>query len=180
MRRCDESQFFGIDIDIPDDPVAFIKGKVIELLNYLGYEWPTTNTSILDGWSEQWNALKGRLDSYIDDLETGLAQILATNEGAIPDAYRTYMASDESNLHSLKTISSTTSIAASAYTGASILITGLRAYVIGQILLDAVSLAAAIVTGGASAGASFLIKQGAGMLINIAIDQAISELLGGS
>lgn len=44
--------------------------------------------------------------------------------------------------------------------------------------MDAVSIAAAILTGGASAAVSLLAKKGATMLINIAIDQAINDLMG--
>ena len=54
---------------LPGDPVAFVKDKVIEILNYMGYEWPSTDSGVLDGWAEQWDGLQAQLNSYISDLE---------------------------------------------------------------------------------------------------------------
>ncbi|EPH05540.1 hypothetical protein HMPREF1531_00969 [Propionibacterium sp. oral taxon 192 str. F0372] len=59
------------------------------------------------------------------------------------------------------------------------LIRTLRVVVIGKILLDAISLAAAIISGGASAAVSVLVRTGASAAINVIIDQTINELLGG-
>ncbi len=171
--------WFDVEVDIPADPVAFIKEKVIALLNYLGYEWPVTDTGVLDSWAARWDSLNTQLNSYVTDLESGVRRVKATNEGDAINAMAAYMGGSESNLHSLTTVRDAAPLAANGYRAASMPVTGLRAYVIGQIILDAVSLAAAIISGGLSAGASFLAKQGVGALINIAIDQAINQLLGG-
>lgn len=79
----------------------------------------------------------------------------------------------------LKSIAAAAPVAAASYHGAATLVRGLRTIVIGKLILDAVSLAAAIISGGASAGASFLIRTGVGAAINVAIDQAMNALLGG-
>lgn len=55
-----EVTFLGLEVTIPDDPVAFIKAKAIELLNHLGYEWPTSNEDMLDQWAELWGELLSR------------------------------------------------------------------------------------------------------------------------
>ena len=144
----------------------------------MGYEWPSTDSGVLDGWAAQWDGLQGQLETYITDLEDGVKHLVSLNEGDVPTAVAAYMGGGESNLHSLRTVADAAPLAASAYKGASILIIGLKAYVIGQILLDVVSIAAAIMTGGASAAVSFLAKKGATLLINLAIDQAISNLMG--
>lgn len=170
--------FFGLEVEIPDDPVTYIKTKVVQLLNYLGYEWPSTDPGTLRSWAGQWDALNGQLNSYISDLESGVRHIDTSNMGSGVAAFTSYMNSDDSNLHSLKSIAAAAPYAAGAYTGAAILIEGLRAYVIGKIILDAVQLAAAIISGGTSAAASFLVNKGVGLLINIAIETAINQLLG--
>lgn len=69
-------------------------------------------------------------------------------------------------------------IAAEANRLAAILIAGLRTYVIGKLILDAFSIAAAIITGGASTAASLAHRQGANLLINRAINEAINDLTG--
>mgnify|MGYP000972841312 CR=1 FL=1 len=156
-----------------------MKGKVIEILSYLGYEWPTTDVGVLEGWSADWTSLAGRLESYVRDLEAGVAHLRGANEGLAVESVVGHLSGGEGSLESLRSVAAAAPLAATAYRAAGVLITGLRAYVIGQILLDVVSVAAAILSGGASAAVSFLAKKGATMAINIAIDQAINELMGG-
>lgn len=170
--------FFGLDVEIPDNPEAFIKGKAIELLNYLGYEWPVTNDGMLEAWGAQWEAAESRINSFVAELEGGVAHVAVNNQGAFADAFKTYMQGDDSNLRSLKSIAEAAPIAAASYRGAAKIVAGLRLVVIGKLLLDAVSLAAAIISGGSSAAVSFLVNKGVGAAINIAIDQAINALLG--
>ena len=81
---------------------------------------------------------------------------------------------------SLKSIADAAPVISTTYGLAAGLIRALRAVVIGKILLDAISLAAAIISGGASAAVSVLVRTGASAAINIIIDQTINELLGGS
>lgn len=166
------------ECELPADPVGFIKGKVIEILNYMGYEWPTTDAGVLEGWADQWDGLNAKLQGYLDDLEGAATTISSANEGDVPTAVVAYLRSEDSSMHSIQTLTQAAPIAASAYRGAATLVTGLRAYVIGQIILDAVSIAAAIISGGTSAAVSILAKKGATMLINMAIDEAINDLLG--
>ncbi len=133
---------------------------------------------MLDSWSAQWDELATQLNQYLADLESGVTHLSSSNEGDIPDAVVAYLNSQESSRYTLQTIAQAAPVAATAYGGASILVTGLRAYVIGQLILDAVSVAAAILSGGTSAAVSFLGKKGATYLINKAIDEAINDLLG--
>lgn len=170
--------FLGIDVEIPDDPVGFIKGKAIELLNYLGYEWPITDDGTLRAWGDQWDAAESRINSFVRELEGGVAHVAANNQGAFADAFKSYMNGDESNLQALKSIADAAPIAAASYRGAALIVTGLRTLVIGKLILDAVQLAAALLSGGSSAAVSFLINKGISAAINIAIDQAINQLLG--
>lgn len=159
------------------DPVGYIKDRAVQLLNYLGYEWPVTDDGVLDSWGDQWAAIESRINTFVQDLDDGVAHVLANNEGQALTAFLTYM-NGESNLSSLRSIAAAAPLAAGAYHGAALLIRALRTYVIGKLILDAVRIAAAILSGGLAAGASILIGMGAGALINIAIDQAINELLG--
>lgn len=110
---------FGVEVDVelPADPVGFIKGKVIELLNYMGYEWTVTDTGVLDGWADQWDGLQGQMQAYISDLEAGVTHITSQNVGDLPNAVAAYMNGGESNLHSLKTVADAAPLAATAYRG---------------------------------------------------------------
>lgn len=170
--------FLGLEVEVPDDPVGFIKGKVVEILNYLGYEWPVTDESVLDSWGDKWEAIEGRINAYVADLDAGVAHVGRNNEGPAVDAFNAYVSGGESSVDSLRSIADAAPIAAASYRGAATLIRTLRGVVIGKLILDAVSLAAAIISGGASAAASFLIRMGVGAAINVAIDQAMNALLG--
>ena len=55
----------------------------------------------------------------------------------------------------------------------------LRLAVVAEILLDAIALGVAIFTGGVGAGASFLVRQGAGAAIGYLLDQAVMKIVGG-
>lgn len=171
--------FRGIDVTIPADPVGFIKSKVIELLNYMGYEWPITDDGMLDTWGDRWAEIEGKIQGYVSSLDASVAHVSGNNEGAFVDAFKGHMQGDDSNVTALRSIGDAAPMAAASYHGAALLVRRLREFVIGKIIVDAAMLAAAIVSGGASAGASFLIRAGIGAAINIAIDQAINALLGG-
>lgn len=168
------------DVDLPADPIGFVKSKVIEILNAMGYSWPSTDAGILRAWASRWDGLQAELQGQLDELEAGIRHLQSRNEGGIPDAVAGYFRSDESAVHSLSTIVDAAPIAAAAYRAAAFLVDALKAYVIGQIILDAVSIAAAILSGGATAAVSFLAKQGAKALIDLAINQVITELTGGA
>jgi len=174
-----EVTFLGLEVTIPDDPVAFIKAKAIELLNHLGYEWPTSNEDMLDQWAELWEELPARVDAQLAQFEQAITHVTNNNAGPTADAFRAYMSGGETNIETMVSIRDHAPAAAASYRGAALLVRGLRAFVIGKLLLDAVMLAAAIISGGASAGASLLMRKGIGAAISIAIDQAINQLLGG-
>lgn len=89
------------------------------------------------------------------------------------------MDSDDSFLQSVASLAAAAPLIATGYSAAAKVVVALKLAVIGEILLDAIALGIAIVSGGMAAGVSFLAKQGAGALISILIDQAVMELVGG-
>lgn len=166
--------------DLPDiDFGGFAKGKAIELLNHLGYEWPTTDTGTLDAWAEQWRSVGASLDAAVATLQSSVSHISANNQSPTAVAFQAHMNSDDSFLQSVASLATAAPMIATGYAAAAKVVVALKLAVIGEILLDAISLGMAIFTGGMSAGVSFLAKQGAGALISILIDQAVMQLVGG-
>lgn len=167
-------------IDLPDmDFGSFAKGKAIELLNHLGYEWPTTQTSTLDAWADQWRSAQASLDSATETLLSSVRHVTTNNQGPTALAFQSNMDSDDSFLQSVASLAAAAPLIATGYAAAAKVVVALKLAVIGEILLDAIALGIAIVSGGMAAGVSFLAKQGAGAVISILIDQAIMELVGG-
>ena len=76
-----EVTFLGLEVTIPDDPVTFIKAKAIELLNHLGYEWPTSNEDMLDQWAELWEELPARVDVQLAQFEQAITHVTNNNAG---------------------------------------------------------------------------------------------------
>lgn len=165
--------------DLPANPEQFIKDRVIELLNYLGYPWPTTEPGPLRTAGSAWTGLKGTVDGWIGELEGGIKHLSANNAGPTVDVVLGQLQAGDSNLASLKSLSAAIPTIASGYGLAADVVIALRIAVVAEILLDVIMLAAAIVSGGVSAGASFLVKQGAGAAIDYLIDQAIGQIIGG-
>ncbi len=166
------------DIQLPADPEQWLKDRVVEILNYLGYEWPTTNEGVLDAWSEEWSGYLAQVNDQVATLERSLEAVTSSNQGPVPDAMTAYMNSEDSNLNSLRTMVTATPKISEAYHLAAEAIRLLRVVVIGKILLDVISLAAAIISGGASAAVTVLVRTGASAGINAIIDVTINELLG--
>lgn len=167
-------------IDLPDiDFGSFAKGKAIELLNHLGYEWPTTDTGTLNAWAQQWRSVEASLNTATSTLLSSVHHVATNNQGPTAQAFQTHMDSDDSFLQSVTSLATAAPLIATGYEAAAKVVIALKLAVIGEILLDAIALGVAIVSGGMAAGVSFLAKQGAGALISILIDQAVMELVGG-
>lgn len=167
--------------DLPANPEQYIRDRVIELLNYLGYPWPTTEPSALRAAGDQWNGLAGTVNGWISELEGAVSHLQGANSGTAMSTVSGYFAAGgDSNLAALRDLADAIPTISSGYGIAAGVADGLRLAVIAEILLDIISLALAIVSGGVAAGASFLIKQGAGAAIDYLIDQAISNIMGGA
>ena len=99
-----EVTFLGLEVTIPDDPVAFIKAKAIELLNHLGYEWPTSNEDMLDQWATLWEELPARVDAQLAQFEQAITHVTNNNTGPTVDAFRAYMTGGEANIETMVSI----------------------------------------------------------------------------
>ena len=164
---------------LPPTPEAFVKAKVIELLNYLGYPWPTTEPGALRSAGQAWSSLQPTLQGWVAELEAGVRHISSQNSGPATTAAVNYLNTGDSNLDALRSLTDAAPQIAHGYSLAATVADALRIAVIAEILLDVIQIALAIVTGGVSAGASFLVKQGAGAVIDYLIDQAIAKVLAG-
>jgi len=174
--------FPGIDFpDLPSigDLRAFAEEKATALLNYLGYEWPSTDEDTLRGMGQQWDGLVDTITAQLAELEAGVRHITTNNDGTGATAFASYLGSEESNVTALRNLAEVAPLISSGYGAAAAIVSALRLAVIAEILLDAIGLGMAIFTGGLSAGASFLIKQGAGAAIDYLLDKAVMEIIGG-
>ena len=122
--------------DLPANPEQFIKDRVIELLNYLGYPWPTTEPGPLRTAGSAWTGLKGTVDGWIGELEGGIKHLSANNAGPTADVVLGQLQAGDSNLASLKSLSAAIPTIASGYGLAADVVIALRIAVVAEILLD--------------------------------------------
>lgn len=166
--------------DLPANPEQYIRDRVIELLNYLGYPWPTTSPEALRSAGSAWSDFAGTVNGWVSDLESGVQHLSSNNSGPGPEAVIASLSGGESNLDAVRSLANALPTIANGYNLGADVVIALRAAVIAEILLDILALAAAIVSGGIGAGASFLVRQGAGAVIDYLIDQAINQFIGGA
>lgn len=166
--------------DLPANPEQFIRDKVIELLNYLGYPWPTTSPEALRSAGSTWSGFAGTVNGWVQELEGGVSHLTTNNSGPGPESAIASLSGSDSNLDALRALAEAVPTIAQGYNLGADVVIALRLAVIAEILLDILALAAAIVSGGVAAGASFLVKQGAGAVIDYLIDQAINQFIGGA
>lgn len=158
---------------------GIVRPKIIELLNYLGYPWPTTDPNALRTIGSDWSSFTARASTYLADLQAAVSHIDRNNEGIATSTALAFLNGPDSNLSALKGLVEAGPMIAGAYGLAADVVVALRLAVIGEILLDTIQIGMAILTGGASAAVSLLVKQGAGEVIDYLIDKAISQIIGG-
>ncbi len=163
---------FGIDWE------GFVRPKLIELLNRLGYPWPTSDPDALRRAGGEWDTFASNASSLITELEGEVRALSSNNDGQALSAAVSYLQGPDSNVTSLRSIVTASPLIAAGFGLAADVVVALRLAVIGEILLDAIQLGLAILTGGISAGASFLVKQGAGAVIDYLLDTAIAQIMG--
>ena len=85
--------------------------------------------------------LPAEVAAQLVQFEQAITHVANNNAGPTADAFRAYMSGGEANVETMISIRDHAPAAAASYRGAALLVRGLRAFVIGKLLLDAVMLA---------------------------------------
>lgn len=155
-----------------------LPGWLTEALQYLGYNWPTSNEDILHANAQAFRDAGREADSIIGDLQAALHHIQANNSGEASAAFLGYMRSDDSNLSSLEDFSDAAEIIATGFDVASGVVVAFKVAVIAQLVILAAAIAAAVASFGLASGAAVLAREAARRAINAALEVAMQELMG--
>lgn len=155
-----------------------LPGWLTEALQYLGYNWPTSNEDILHANAEAFRDAGREADSIIGDIEAALSHIKSNNAGEASEAFLGYMRGDESNLSSLHDFTDASGIIAGGFDVASGLVVTFKIAVIGQLVILAGAIAAAVASFGLASGAAVAAREAARRAINAALEIAVQELMG--
>lgn len=150
-----------------------------EALNYGGFDWPSSNEDTLNEFGEAWAGLVSYADTAVQDATDAIEHVVANNEGDIVTAVQKHSTSDESNIPAIKDFANVSGIVGTGYSVMAGIVVVLKGAVIAQLAILAAAIASAVMTAGLMSGAVLLAKEGCKRLIDLAIDQAITELLEG-
>ncbi|WP_296141350.1 hypothetical protein [uncultured Tessaracoccus sp.] len=155
-----------------------LPGWLTEALQYLGYEWPSSNEDILANNADAFRDAGADADSAIRDIQDALKHILSQNESDVTAAFEGYMRGDESNLSSLEDFKDACDIIAGGFDVMSAAVVTLKLAVIAELVVLAVAIAGAVLSGGTASGPALAAREAAKRAVDFAINVAIEEVLG--
>lgn len=155
-----------------------LPGWLTEALQYLGYNWPSSNEDILHANADAFRDAGREADSIIGDIEAALNHIQSNNAGEASEAFVGYMRGSDSNLSSLEDFTDAADIIAGGFDVASGAVIAFKTAVIAQLVILAAAIAASVASFGIASGAAVLAREAARRAINAALEIAVQELMG--
>ncbi len=149
-----------------------------EALQFLGYEWPSSNEDVLDDWGTAWSNLKTQVDANRSDVSSAVSHITSNNQGPATQAFVDYM-TNESNVGSLEKFATACNGLGIAFGAISAAVVTLKGVVIVQLGILAGAIASAFISFGLGAAAALIAREVAKRLIDAAIGEAIAKILVG-
>ena len=150
-----------------------------QALNMVGYEWPSTDESVLLDWSSRWSALSGQVNERVAAVEQGIAHVAGNNQGPAVAAFQQHMSAN-GTLPNLRNFASATAVMGQACAIGAGIIVVLKLAVMAQLAMLAAAIAAAAATLGLGSAAVLAAREVARRLISAAINLAVSEIMGGA
>lgn len=149
-----------------------------EALQFLGYEWPSSNEDVLNEWGTAWSDLKAKVDANRTEVTGAVSHIKANNHGPATEAFVSYM-TDESNVGALEKFATACNGLGIAFKAIADAVVVLKGVVIVQLGILAVAIGSAFVSFGLGAAAALIARETAKRLIDAAIGEAIAKILAG-
>lgn len=155
-----------------------LPGYLTQALQYLGYNWPSSNEDVLNSNAAAFTAAQESARKIVADLEGAVNHLKSNNSGEASDAFVNYMNGEEANLGSLRDFDEAAGIISSGYGMAAGAVVVFKGVVIAQLIILAAAIAVAIGTGGLGAAAPIIAREGCKRLIDAALEIAVQELMG--
>lgn len=154
-----------------------LPGYLVTALQYLGYEWPSSNEDILHANGDAFTSARSGVQGAINDVAAAVTHINSSNSGDASAAFVNYMQGGESNLSSLRDFDSAAGDIATSFHIIAGAVVVLKGVVIAQLVILAAAIASAFFTFGAGAAAAVAARAAAKRLIDLAINVAIEKVL---
>lgn len=154
-----------------------LPGYLVTALQYLGYEWPSSNEDILNANGQAFYDSQAGVQSAINEITGAVRHISSMNSGDASSAFVGYMNGAESNLSSLQDFNEAAGIIGGGFRVIAGAVVVLKGVVIAQLVILAAAIASAFFTFGLGAAAAVAARAAAKRLIDLAINVAIEKVL---
>lgn len=154
-----------------------LPGYLVTALQYLGYEWPSSNEDVLNANGDAFNNARSTVQSTIGEIRGAVNHISSLNSGDASSAFVGYMNGADSNLASLQDFDEAAGIISSGFKIIAGAVVVLKGVVIAQLVILAAAIASAFFTFGLGAAAAVAARAAAKRLIDLAINVAIEKVL---
>ncbi|MDU7360416.1 MAG: hypothetical protein E7L00_04315 [Propionibacteriaceae bacterium] len=155
-----------------------LPGWLTQALQYVGYEWPSSNEDILRANGDAFRSTGQDASTAVNDVRDALRHILGQNETETTQAFSNYMYGDESNLSSLEDFEHAANIIGSGFDVIANAVVAVKLAVIAQLVILAGAIAAAIWSGGLASAGPIAAREAAKRAIDLAINIAIEKVVG--
>ena len=154
-----------------------LPGYLVTALQYLGYEWPSSNEDVLNANADAFSDASSTVANAIGDIEGALKYVTGLNSGPATEALVSFMGSNESTLDSLRDFDEAAGLISGGFRIIAGAVVVLKGVVIAQLVILAAAIASAFFTLGFGAGAAVAARAAAKRLIDLAINVAIEKVL---
>lgn len=155
-----------------------LPGWLTQALQYVGYEWPSSNEDILRANGDAFRSTGKDASTAINDIRDALGHVLSENESETNKAFSEYMYGDESNLSSLEDFEDAASLIGSGFDAIANAVVAVKLAVIAELMILAGSIAGAVFSGGLAAAGPIAAREVAKRAIDFAINVAIEKVIG--
>lgn len=162
---------------------VMLPAEVSGLLNMLGFEWPEGNEDTVLGYGQRWTAYGADVTARVQGADAAAGYALSTNEGAAMDAFRGAFTQSDGVRDVAGLLSTGGSVLGGCLYVVGAAIIALKVAFVVNLVATAIQIAAAIAAAIPSAGTSLawipVAKILCSKLLDMAINVAITTLLGG-
>ncbi|HVK23796.1 MAG TPA: hypothetical protein VM677_20770 [Actinokineospora sp.] len=151
------------------------------LLNTLGFNWPQSDEGKLFDLAGHWSGFADRLGPAAAEADAHARQVLSLNSGAAMERFEAFWTDGEAPKQNLEDGATASSLVGTGLYVCAGVVVALKIAVVVQLTMLAIEIAQAIATAVVTFGASLLeipiFKEITSLLLDQALDLAISQVL---
>lgn len=154
-----------------------LDAKLRWVLNISGYAWPAANEDHYNAMAERWRSHAAGLGEHVLNASWTLNSLKDRNEGPGLEAMQARMASMDGSLETMRSARDGCLQMATACEVVAGIIVGVKVAVMGQLVILAAAIIAAVASGGVGSPGVAIARQIGQEIVSAAIEAAVMDLL---